>query len=120
MLVLASLIRPASRRRKPIALISDVAGDVSADASVPAGRDCATGRETAEASTADGFAADWWPAATRSPRRIRPPGPDPATVDKSMPASRARRRFAGDAITRPWRARGADAASGIWTAAGAG
>jgi hypothetical protein len=35
---------------------------------------------------------------------MRPPGPDPATVVKSMPASRARRRLAGDAITRPWRA----------------
>src|SRR5258708_7629386 len=35
---------------------------------------------------------------------IRPPGPEPATVVRSMPASLARRRFAGDVITRPARA----------------
>src|SRR5439155_13109461 len=60
-------------------------------------------------------------AAARSSRRMRPPGPDPATVARSIPASRARRRFAGDAMTRPWRAGGADGAAADSAAdAGAG
>ena len=45
-------------------------------------------------------------AVPRSPRRIRPPGPVPTTVAKSIPASRARRRLAGEAITRVRRAGG--------------
>src|SRR5580698_2408469 len=32
---------------------------------------------------------------------MRPPGPEPLMVCKSIPASRARRRFAGDVMTRP-------------------
>ena len=32
---------------------------------------------------------------------MRPPGPDPATVARSMPASRARRRLAGEVMIRP-------------------
>jgi hypothetical protein len=40
---------------------------------------------------------------SRSALRIRPPGPEPATRARSIPASRARRRFAGEVITRPWR-----------------
>src|SRR5258707_1414933 len=49
---------------------------------------------------------------------IRPPGPEPATVVRSMPASLARRRFAGDVITRPARAMDTTAA-GVAAAAGA-
>src|SRR5580704_1785680 len=118
MVRLASLMRSAIRRRRPITLISDVSGDVSAETPAPAGR--AAGRETAEASAADGFADEWGRAAIRSPRKIRPPGPDPAIVDKSIPASCARRRFAGDAMTRPWRAAGICAAPGAGTAARTG
>src|SRR5258708_13426666 len=54
----------------------------------------------------------------------RPPGPEPATVVRSMPASLARRRFAGDVITRPARAMdttaaGVPAAAGLAAVAGA-
>ncbi len=55
-------------------------------------------------------------------RRMRPPGPEPATVVRSMPASLARRRFAGEAMTRPGVRRGRrGAAAGLAadTAAGA-
>ncbi len=40
-------------------------------------------------------------AAAKSSRVIRPAGPLPATFARSMPASRARRRVAGEAMTRP-------------------
>src|SRR3984957_17100533 len=95
MLRLASLIRSAIKRRRPMTLISDV-------------------------SAASGTA--WRGAAVcRSARMIRPPGPEPATVVRSMPASLARRRLAGEVMTRPWR--GAAAAAGdadLAMAAGAG
>src|ERR1700678_1131318 len=98
-------MRSAIRRRKPITLISDVSAETSA-------------RFGAACAAAAGAAADGRPAAVRSSRRIRPPGPEPTTVDRSMPASRARRRLAGDVMTRPWRAAGAAMADG--TAADAG
>src|ERR1700735_2174006 len=47
---------------------------------------------------------------------FRPPGPEPVTVVRSMPASLARRRLAGEGITRPWRAARADGgAAGVGT-----
>src|SRR5580704_5789220 len=102
MLRLASLIRSAIRRRRPMTLISVV---------------------SAASDTA-------WRGAVvcRSARRIRPPGPEPATVVRSIPASLARRRLAGEVMTRPWRATGAadagaDAdvdAVGLATGAGVG
>jgi len=48
-----------------------------------------------------------------------PAGAGPPTVVKSIPASRARRRFAGDAMTRPGRSAGAAAASGVFAMGGA-
>src|ERR1700678_1184474 len=98
MVRLASLMRSAISRRTPMTLISEVSAETSAPlrAPVAAAADCA------------GFAArpavGRPSAAARSARRMRPPGPDPATDDKSMPASCARRRLAGDVITRPVRA----------------
>src|SRR6202050_1931625 len=72
-------MRSAITRRTPITLISDVSAETSA-------------RDAARAGS------------SRSLRIMRPPGPDPATLDKSIPASRARRRLAGEVITRPVRA----------------
>src|SRR5271165_2794656 len=90
MLRLASLMRSAMTRRTPMTLISVVSGEAG---------------DAPEAIAADdvGPAAAARPsAASKSPRRMRPPGPDPAMVVKSIPASCARRRFAGEAFTRPW------------------
>src|SRR5580692_11602646 len=64
---------------------------------------------------------------------MRPPGPEPATVVRSMPASLARRRLAGEVMTRPWRVTVAAAgaavgaadfttdagAAGLWAGSGA-
>src|SRR5580700_4125866 len=88
MLRLASLMRSAITRRTPITLISVVSAETS-------GRNAAAGAGAAAGAPAGAF---------RSLRRMRPPGPDPATLDKSIPASRARRRLAGEVITRPVRA----------------
>src|SRR5271163_3217428 len=103
MVRLASLMRSAIKRRRPITLISDV----SAETWDSAGLGCA-GRDVAAV-----------PAAARSSRRMRPPGPDPVTVARSMPASRARRRLAGDAMTLPWRAGAASVAALTKTGAAA-
>src|SRR5580692_4957489 len=92
MLRFASLMRSAMSRRNPITLISVVAGPAS----------CAS------RLAADGFDK----ARSRSARTMRPPGPDPATVARSMPASRARRRSAGEAMTRP--ARTVVGAAAVW------
>src|SRR5258708_3678787 len=59
----------------------------------------------------DGLAAAGLSVAAKSPRKMRPPGPEPAMVDKSIPASRARRRLAGEAFTRPWLCRSAGSPS---------
>ena len=51
----------------------------------------------------DGGAPRAAPAASAesmSPGSMRPAGPVPATVDRSSPASTARRREAGDTMTR--------------------
>src|ERR1700683_4141098 len=88
MLRLASLIRSAMSRRRPMTLISDV----SAETSPP-------GRGDAAAGAGPGLDAE--SADARSSRMIRPPGPDPTTVAKSIPASRARRRLAGEVIILP-------------------
>src|ERR1700722_6623089 len=80
MLRLASLIRSAIKRRSPMTFISVVSA-----ASALRGRGAAV---------------------CKSARMIRPPGPEPATVVRSMPASLARRRLAGDVMTRPRRATG--------------
>src|SRR5579859_5566582 len=102
----ASLIRSAITRRTPITLISvvsDGAGDApEAIAPEDAGPDgSAETRAVPASAPVGGLAAARPSAAIKSLRRMRPPGPDPSMVDKSMPASRARRRFAGDAFTRP-------------------
>src|SRR6266700_2246038 len=108
MLRFASLMRSAMTRRTPITLISVVSGtadggpadsapdDVGLDVSAETCRDPALGP-----GPVDGLAAARLSAAITSPRRMRPPGPEPAMVDKSIPASRARRRLAGEAFTRP-------------------
>ena len=95
MVRLASLMRSAIRRRTPMTLISVVS-------------------------------ASWTrasPAPIKSLRKMRPPGPEPATAARSIPASRARRRLAGEVMTRPDRAapagEGAAVAEG-GTAIGAG
>src|SRR5580698_2358596 len=106
MLRLASLIRSAIRRRSPMTFISVVSA----------------------ASALGGGGA----AVCKSARMIRPPGPEPATVVRSMPASLARRRLAGEVMTRPGRraapdtvglasraAAGAGAVAGADAAAGA-
>src|ERR1700691_5650914 len=85
MLRFASLMRSAITRRTPITLISDVSAETSARSAPRAGAVALAG-------------------ASRSLRIMRPPGPDPVTLDKSIPASRARRRLAGEVITRPVRA----------------
>src|SRR5271165_5737843 len=101
MLRLASLMRSAISRRKPMTLISVVGGPAAMPGAV-------FGRSPGAI------------AASRSLRTMRPPGPEPATVARSTPASCARRRFAGDVMTRPARAPGAGAAAGGNGAAGAG
>src|ERR1700677_2468180 len=95
----ASLIRSAIRRRTPITLISDV--------SPPADGGCGL----RAATPGPPWAAL---AALRSSRTMRPPGPDPTTLARSIPASRARRRLAGEVMIRPVGATGA----GITAAAG--
>src|SRR5271167_1349437 len=99
MLRLASLMRSAINRRRPMTLISVVSG---------------AARPAALVTPAVGAIA-----ALRSLRTMRPPGPEPATVLKSRPASRARRRLAGDAMTLPGRMPGA-AAADFWDADCAG
>src|ERR1700679_821668 len=95
MLRLASVITSAIKRRSPMTFISVVSA----------------------ASALGGGGA----AVCKSARMIRPPGPETATVVRSMPASLARRRLAGEVITRPWRAAGADVgAAGLATDAGVG
>src|SRR5580704_6484348 len=84
MLRLASLIRSAIKRRRPMTLISVVSA----------------------ASSLIGRGA----GVCKSARTIRPPGPEPATVVRSMPASLARRRLAGEVMTRPGRRAGTAAA----------
>src|ERR1700761_8920725 len=86
-------MRSAIKRRSPMTLIS-------------------------EESAASGTAARGAVALPRSAVRILPPGPEPATVERRRPASLARRRLAGEVITRPWRAAGALCA-GAAAAAGA-
>src|SRR5882757_8357158 len=112
MVRLASLMRSAMSRRTPITLISVVPsaagrapnGGAGARAAGPGDGASAVSRADVSAETPPAVLAGSWPlAAIRSPLRMRPPGPDPATVDKSIPASRARRRLAGDAITQPER-----------------
>src|ERR1700691_4051081 len=98
MLRFASLMRSAITRRTPITLISDVSAETSARSAPRAGAVALAG-------------------ASRSLRIMRPPGPDPATLDKSIPASRARRRLAGEVITRPLRAAEADGLAGCTAAA---
>src|ERR1700722_2120069 len=89
----ASLMRSAMRRRRPMTLISVVsAASATARCGVP----------------------------VRSARRIRPPGPEPTTVARSIPASLARRRLAGEAITRPWRIGAAAGAGGALAGGGGG
>src|SRR5580698_6932348 len=104
MLRFASLMRSAIKRRKPITLISVVSAP---SASVARGAPAAApALETV--------------AEFKSARNIRPPGPEPATVARSIPASLARRRFAGDVITRPERAIGVTTApAGVALAADA-
>src|SRR6266404_2363614 len=117
MLRLASLMRSAMTRRTPITLISVVSGsadggpeerapdDVGPDVS-GAAHAVETCRDPAPGPVG-GLAAARLSAAGKSPRRMRPPGPEPAMVDKSIPASRALRRLAGEAFTRPWLCRSA-------------
>src|ERR1700722_10099008 len=94
MLRLASLVRSAIKRRSPMTLISVV---------------------SAASDTA-------WRGAVfaKSVRKIRPPGPEPATVVRSMPASLARRRLAGEGMNRPGRATGGGAAGGAGVGAEVG
>src|SRR6266478_6090961 len=121
MLRLASLMRSAMTRRTPITLISVVSGsadggpeerapdDVGPDVS-GAAHAAETCRDPAPGA-AGCLAAARLSAAIKSPRRMRPPGPEPAMVDKSIPASRALRRLAGEAFTRPWLCRSAGSPS---------
>src|ERR1700722_3037459 len=121
MLRLASLMRSAMTRRTPITLISVVSGsaDDGPEDSAPdeVGPDVSGAADAAETcrGAAPGpvgcLAAARLSAASKSPRRMRPPGPDPAMVDRSIPASRARRRLAGEAFTRPWLCRSAGSPS---------
>src|SRR5260221_7883635 len=128
-------MRSAMTRRTPITLISVVSGeagdapkdialiervsgcadggpedsapdDVGPNVSAETCRDPAPGP-----GPVDGLAAARLSAAGKSPRKRRPPGPEPAMVDKSIPASRARRRLAGEAFTRPWLCRSAGSPS---------
>ena len=89
MLRFASLMRSAIRRRTPITLISEVSPVWVA--SPAAGGARSAGAPHARAPL----------AASRSSRTMRPPGPDPATVARSIPASRARLRLAGEVMIRP-------------------
>src|SRR5688500_19889919 len=106
MLRLAALIRSAMTRRTPMILIS----------STPLRAAKAAGRA----------AAPPFPAITdsRSWAEMRPPGPEPATVARSTPATCALRRVAGDDMTRaPGAAAGAvagTAACGFGSEVGAG
>ncbi len=70
-------------------------GDLSdASSTSPVALRVATGGGTGAPPSAAARSADW----------IRPPGPVPGTRCRSMPASRARRRVAGEAmIGRAWR-----------------
>src|SRR5450631_2815555 len=113
MLRFASLMRSAMRRLTPITLISVVSGTGAPGAGGSTARDIGTAT-----SPAADLASERPPAATKSPRKMRPPGPLPAMLAKSIPASRARRRFAGEAITRPDRG-GAGAVTAGSVAAGA-
>src|SRR6185312_11946188 len=91
MLRLASLMRCAITRRRPMTLISSVP---------PVGR-CAGRLCTAATDAprgADRAAAAY---ASKSWRTMRPCGPDPATCLRSIPASFALRRIAGEVNTRP-------------------
>src|ERR1700678_2729104 len=106
MLRLASLIRSAMSRRRPMTLISDV----SAETSPPGRGDAAAGAGPGP----DAEAAD-----ARSSRMIRPPGPDPTTVAKSIPASRARRRLAGEVMILPATAEAVAAVAAAGALAGA-
>src|SRR5450759_2916589 len=81
MSLLAALMRSAINRRTPITLISEVAAAVGA-------------------TFAAWLTAAPTPVELRSLRKMRPPGPEPAALDKSIPASRARRRLAGEVMTR--------------------
>src|SRR5579862_727158 len=114
MVRLASLMRSAIKRRRPMTLISVISAAGAAEAG--SARDAA-----APADAVDGgglTAALGAPlAAARSSRTIRPPGPLPTTVARSIPASCARRRFAGEVMMRPTGAAGAAAA---WTPEGSG
>ncbi len=94
MLRLASLIFCAISRRTPVTLISSVSARAKA-AGIPrgAGLACEPPADTPFAMTA-----------SRSSRTIRPLGPLPCIRERSMPASCARLRIAGEVETRPVRA----------------
>src|SRR5687767_5719095 len=103
MLRLDALIRSAMTRRTPMILIS----------STPLRAAKAAGRA----------AALPFPVITdsRSWAEMRPPGPEPATVARSTPATCALRRVAGDAMTLvPGVAAGAAAATAAWGFGAAG
>ena len=111
---LASLIRSAMTRRTPMTLISVVSGR---GAPIPDGR-APDGGVPGGGVPGGGVpgggvpgVSSGRPAKAKSPVRMRPPGPDPAMVVKSIPASRALRRFAGDAFTRPRLGRWLEAAA---------
>ena len=114
MLRLASLIRSAISRRTPITLISEVC----------AAADTAAG--TAAVGTGTAWASDT-AAAGRAARRDQIAAqnaaarvPNPQRCSRSMPASRARRRLAGEAMIRPARSAAAGAGAAALMAAGAG
>src|SRR6202522_4401237 len=108
MLRLASLIRSAMSRRRPMTLISDV----SAETSPPE-------RGAAAAGAGPGADPDAEATDARSSRMIRPPGPDPTTVARSIPASRARRRLAGEVMILPATAEAVAAVAATSALAGA-
>src|SRR5215470_11905176 len=87
----ASLMRCAITRRSPITLISSVA------AAGAAGRAAGTGFGPLRSGVGCVRRATY---ASRSFGTIRPFGPEPATCRRSMPASCARRRIAGEVATR--------------------
>src|SRR4249919_293437 len=68
--------------------------------------------DTAAAARATCAACAPPPAEPRSARTMRPPGPLPVNVDRSIPCASARRRASGEALTRsPPSVRGAGAAA---------
>ncbi len=94
MLRLASLIFCAIRRRTPSTLISSVASaPFTSGVPRPAGNCACRPPRSIWRATKE----------SKSSRTMRPFGPEPRTCDRSIPASCARLRIAGEVATRPSR-----------------